>query len=177
MSRRSRFLIFSARRCASGTPRRRMPMNANLSRSSVRSRISCANRTRVRSISEALISCFFSRVRGMAGKRSSVTYGRLISLQSAVDTAGQLLNVLGLLDGLCGDHLRVFFIKLGLHLLGQAKQFGGVLDVPLVIRLDESSALLVRQRNWLAEIRTTARNWRAGRNLPQTHPHHCEHQE
>ena len=58
---------FFARRWARGTPRRRMPMKASLSRSSVRSRISCASRTRVRSISEALISWDFSRVTGIGG--------------------------------------------------------------------------------------------------------------
>src|ERR1017187_1963932 len=59
----SRVSILAASRCASGTPRRRIPMNASRSRSLVFSSTSCARRTSVRSISEALISWAFSRVR------------------------------------------------------------------------------------------------------------------
>src|SRR5579863_4167129 len=66
--------ILAAKRRARGTPRRRMPTKANLSRSLVFSRISWARRTRVRSISEALINWAFSRVKGMEAKRSSVTH-------------------------------------------------------------------------------------------------------
>ena len=58
----SRLSIFAESRWASGTPRRRMPIKASWSRSFVFSRISCASRTRVRSISEALMSWDFSRV-------------------------------------------------------------------------------------------------------------------
>src|SRR5579871_1703365 len=55
-----------------------MPMKTRLSRSAVRSRISCARRTRVRSISEALINWAFSRVwlisaRGCAAGRANVS--------------------------------------------------------------------------------------------------------
>src|SRR5579871_1306321 len=67
IERCSRLSIFFASRWAKGTPRRRMPMNTSLSISLVRSRISCAKRTRVRSTSEALINWAFSRVTGMAG--------------------------------------------------------------------------------------------------------------
>src|ERR1035438_2928081 len=62
----SRVSIFAASRCASGTPRRRIPMNASRSRSLVFSSTSCARRTSVRSISEALISWAFSRVRDIS---------------------------------------------------------------------------------------------------------------
>src|ERR1035438_10524766 len=59
----SKVSILFASRCASGTPRRRIPINASRSRSLVFSSTSCARRTSVRSISEALISWAFSRVR------------------------------------------------------------------------------------------------------------------
>src|SRR5580658_9838269 len=67
MVRFSRASIFLARRSARGTPRRRMPIKASLSRSLVFSRISWARRTSVRSISDALMSWAFSRVRGIKG--------------------------------------------------------------------------------------------------------------
>src|ERR1022692_3236950 len=66
--------ILRARRWASGTPRRRMPMNASRSRSEFFSRISCASRTSVRSISEALMSWPLVRVRGMGVVRNSVAW-------------------------------------------------------------------------------------------------------
>src|SRR5437764_628419 len=47
-------------------------MKPSCSRSLVLSRISWASRTRVRSISEALMSCAFSRVRGIELRRNRV---------------------------------------------------------------------------------------------------------
>src|SRR5262245_55619545 len=67
--------ILAASRCAKGTPRRRMPMKASLSRSALFSRISWARRTSVRSISEALISCAFSRVADMKHQLNTACRG------------------------------------------------------------------------------------------------------
>src|SRR5579863_3747833 len=53
--------IFWASRDARGTPRRRMPTNTSPSFPLLRSTISCARRTSVRSISDEDINCDFSR--------------------------------------------------------------------------------------------------------------------
>ena len=53
----------AAKRCARGTPRRLMPTMASCSAPLLRSTISCANRTRVRSISEPDMMRAFSRKR------------------------------------------------------------------------------------------------------------------
>src|SRR3989338_5107270 len=54
-------LILRANRSARWTPRRRIPTSARSCRFSVFSTISCAKRTSVRSISDPVIRCAFSR--------------------------------------------------------------------------------------------------------------------
>src|SRR5207249_2014629 len=66
-----RSMIF-AKRCASGTPRRRMPRKANPSTPSFFSTISYARRTMVRSTSDADINCAFWRKGAVSGIASGL---------------------------------------------------------------------------------------------------------
>src|SRR5579862_4932811 len=153
--------IFRASRCASGTPRRRMPRNASRSRSAVRSRISCASRTSVRSISLALINWRFSWVKGMAGKRSRVT--QLIALQAIADIARQLLDVFRLLNLLYRNDVFITIIQIRFQLLGQFGELGGVFQISLVIVLDDHLALRFPVRQFC--VRRLERRIRQGRHL------------
>ena len=154
--------IFCASRCASGTPRRRMPMNTSLSRSSVRSRISCASRTSVRSISDALISWDFSRVRVMGGKRFRVAYGRSKSFQIrfrrprislvSFSTSSSCFSVFR------ETILASPFSELVLDFGRQLRQARGVLQIALVIRLEDGLSLRFAVR----QLRVLFLRWKSG---------------
>src|SRR5689334_20605253 len=118
-----------------------MPMKTRFFGSEVRSRISCARRTRVRSISEALMSCAFSRVRDMAGKRFSVSQWASLAFQAASNVFGELFDGVKFLEGVERQQEAVAFIEINFDLLGQAGKFGGIGDVFLIIGFKDFVAL------------------------------------
>src|SRR5215470_14620539 len=122
----SNSLILSASRTAMGTPRRRIPIKANRFKSWVFSRTSCASRTSVLSISEALINCAFSRVGAI-----DLTFPlqRNISmLEPIVDSLGDFLDVFSLLEGGDGQNIPVVLLQIRFEFVGEFGQLAGVVQ-------------------------------------------------
>src|SRR5258708_32057256 len=161
----SRFLIFSASRMASGTPRRRIPMKAKRLKSSVFSRISCASRTRVRSISEALINWAFSRVKTMMAKRSSVTHSML---EPVADALGEPFDFLGLLERADGKHVAVVFLQSQFQFVGELGELARLLQRFLKVGLENlvTLQLTVRKPQFL-RLLAGVRRGRVGAPLPR----------
>src|SRR5258708_34195819 len=121
----SRFSIFRASRMPSGAPRRRIPMKAKRLRSSVFSRISCASRTKVRSISEALINWAFSRVKAMVAKRSSVTHSML---EPVADSLGEPFDFFRLLECADGKDVAIVFLQSQFEFVGELGELACLLQ-------------------------------------------------
>src|SRR6266404_4141301 len=168
--------IFWARRCASGTPRRRIPMKASLSRFSVLSRISCASRTIVRSISEALINWDFSRVAGM--QVDATDQDTSISLHPSANTFSKLLDVLGLLYRLQGHDVPVVLFKVRLQLFAELQQFRGFFEIFLVVRLQDLFSLGFSVGEFYTLVaRTGGRGpWLGGQDLGESRADHKQDQ-
>src|ERR1041385_188869 len=183
----SRLSIFLANLCASGTPRLRMPTNASLARSSVVSRISCARRTSVRSVSEALMSWDFSRVASIEGKRSKSSTPAAprcarsngsVSLQTAPNIFRQFLDVLRFFQGPYRNHIPVVLFEIRLQFPRQLHQFRRVLKVLLVVGFE--NLLLLRLAVWQLHfifIRRRRKARRPLRNLRQHREHRGNKEE
>src|SRR6516225_6332178 len=122
----SNSLILSASRTAMGTPRRRIPMKAKRFKSCVFSRTSCARRTSVLSISEALINWAFSRVGAI--NRTFPLQRNISMLEPIVDSLGDFLYVLGLLESGDGQNVPVVLLQIRFELVGEFRQLAGVVQ-------------------------------------------------
>src|ERR1035441_7479473 len=62
---------------------------------------------------------------------------RLIVAQARTNSFGQFLDVIGFLERRHGENVAIVLLQLHLQLFGQVRQFGGILQVLLVLGLED----------------------------------------
>src|SRR5436190_19440548 len=82
-----------------------------------------------------------SAMAGVLGGCASSTPPHRLMTQARANPFGQLLDIIGLLQGCHREHEPIVLFEVDLELFGELRQLGGVLDVGLMLGFEDLVAL------------------------------------